>query len=375
MAEAEEVKSLNKDDIAKIVEQVVGSKDGELKKIPSLKWTSKLYRPDDLEKLQETPDINKWVRARSQPIDQDHVKSLARSMAADGQRTPIDVSIREDGSEILLAGRHRLQAALLINQDPTEFGAAGPLSLNARAFKRLTPWQEVQQAIVTNGSRRASPMDLASAIDMLRTPDDDGNQLPYSKVSERLVDLVGPDHKVTPGYCGTLHRLLELPVSFQNAVNCGDVTVQVASLLLRASDPKGKKDPGFTLPKEGPYSLADYAERYMKGEVSAQQIAQEIKDAKRSQGKIVPRGIRHIQTLLNESALLESPKAALLREFLKGNDVPMGQVRAIFSDDPDAFNWQPKVVGPDGEDLTNADPEVVEHDEDEGESPFVIEGD
>jgi ParB/RepB/Spo0J family partition protein len=144
--------------------------------------------------------------------------SLARTIAANGLRHPIEVRPLDEGKYEIITGHGRVQAyQALLDGATTESERAKYQAIPAIVRQGASDLDVVRWGIAEDLARDEFPAaDAARSLDLLRTMD------PTLNSAQKLADSTGVNAK----RCGRLLQLLKAPVVVQEAVRVG-VTVDV----------------------------------------------------------------------------------------------------------------------------------------------------
>jgi ParB/RepB/Spo0J family partition protein len=184
--------------------------------------------PEDIS-IPEDLDVRPWTSKGGSEKEVDAIASLAATISAVGQISPIKVRYKEGGGFELIAGRRRIQAVALINAGQSK----GEIPIRIKAIissddptsEKLAKGRSYRQAMVENLHREnLSPMDLAMDIDMLRKKFKWLGSEGTKKIAEFL--------KVSPATVIQHTKLLELPENIQTQVHEGTLSREAAFALV-----------------------------------------------------------------------------------------------------------------------------------------------
>lgn len=269
---------------------IKGAKRGDLSK----------FEGEAINQLEESTQLARWAGT-----DNEHVVSLARSIAEHGQTTPVLIRKRGDGTPELVAGRHRKAAIQLINEDPSEYGLPGPVPLLA-VYKELDDSEAFKASIEENTGRPLSCMDLSyAAIQMSKVLDWES-----AAIAEALTTSF---RKVSPSRVSQLKALNSLPMSIKRRLHKGTLKESVARAMLRL--------------QLGAEELEALAKQLEDGEIKPSEITAMANQKRRGEGKKVKRSLSELLALLEE---LGTNSSADVYNYMNGDDVPMKRLKEIF---------------------------------------------
>lgn len=264
------------------------------------------FRGEEIRNLKVSPNL-----VRFEEVDQAYVLDLARRIAKEGQIQPVIVRLGSDGPE-LIAGRHRKEAILLINDNLTQFELEKPLELNA-VLRECSEEEAIYVSWQENTGKPPTVMDMAkTAVNLSRMGHEN------SSIAQKMsTDW----RKVSVGRVGELinfHNLL--PHSIQLMLHRGTLKEATARALLRL--------------KVGSEELQGLADQIVKGELKPTEITRKANEQRREKGKVIRRNIGEIRIALEG---VGSDRALNFLAWVDGQVTTDEVLEQIFSDGIDEF--------------------------------------
>lgn len=293
------------------------------------------FKGEEIRNLRVSPNL-----VRFEEVDQAHVLDLARRIAKEGQIQDIIVREASDGRPEIIAGRHRKEAVLLINDNLEQFELEKPLDLRA-IYVGCSEEEAIHISWQENTGKPPTVMDMAkTAVNLSRTGHDN------TSIAQRMTT----DWKrVSVGRVGELinfHNLL--PHSIQLMLHRGSLKEATARALLRL--------------KVGSIELEALAGDIVSGKIKPADITKRANEARREKGKVIRRNIGEIRLALENCG---TDRALNLLAWIDGQVTKDDILDKILADGEEGGDFQlPLVDVRDDEDF-----DVLEEDE-EGEESY-----
>lgn len=262
------------------------------------------FKGEEIRNLRVSPNL-----VRFEEVDQAYVLDLARRIAKEGQIQPGIVRISSDGLPELIAGRHRKEAILLINDNLSQFERESPLEFNC-VLRECSEEEAIQVSWQENTGKPPTVMDMAkTAVNLSRMGHEN------SSIAQKMsTDW----RKVSIGRVGELinfHNLL--PHSIQLMLHRGTLKEATARALLRL--------------KVGSEELEALAGDIVSGKVKPAAITRKANEQRREKGKVIRRNIGEIRLALEN---VGTDRALNLLAWIDGQVTTDEILEQILSDEP-----------------------------------------
>ncbi len=248
------------------------------------------FGPDELHRIKEVLNLRHGLR---------NIEEFAAELARDGQLQLAVIRVNSQDEPVIIAGHRRLAAIRLINEDPSRFGLAGPMSFNVR-IKKATD----EEAIALN---------LAENLER-----DDLSQVDKAFAARQLEEVLGWDRKRIAA------RLRVSESRISGLLGIFDLPARIVDLIHedRLKEAQAKHFKG--LPEE---QVEAFADRLEAGE-KASKIVAEIKAAHRSAGSKKPRTLAEARSALKaaQTTGTDRVRASRLLRWLDGESLDLEEV-------------------------------------------------
>jgi ParB-like chromosome segregation protein Spo0J len=263
------------------------------------------FEGEEIRNLAELPQI------RFGDLLEDHLESLARKIAREGQRRNVLVRKRANGTPELVDGRYRKAAILRINDNlpeyDTPFLGGKPLPLLA-TYRVMTDEQALKAAFGENADGLpVSVMDLVASAARFENCG--------SSRAEIAAILSTPRREILPGRVGQLLALAPLPRKVQDALHVGTLKEVVARQMIRL--------------KLDAAEMERVAGEVAAGRMKAGDLTAQANSRRREAGRKLKRTLPELKARLTA---LDTDRALDLLAWLNGETPGEDAIDGIFAD-------------------------------------------